>query len=872
MKTTRSHSRSLFVLGLTIMVSTLIVPPAPTRAQIAAGPDVNTSQKIGADSECAIAKNPANPQQLFAACNTSGPGLFAARSIDGGDTWTFPDPADRTIADGDAGQGAAACCDPTLAWDSFGNLYITYLAALVGPGSPSVETLLSTDAGLTFTNLASFAGSQDQPTIVAANTTAPGAPVAVWIVWNQSGQMRARGAAVTGLGVIGAFGALQTIPGTNNCSFGDVAIAPDGAVAQVCQSPTGGQGPGNLRVNTDADGLGPGNFGAVVTATATNVGGFDFIPPQNARSVDAEAGLAYDRNPASPRFGRLYLVYTDETVNENNDTNIMLRWSDNDGATWSAAIQVNDDPAVPIRSQFLPRIATNPATGNIGVCWHDARNSATNTAMEVFCTVSTPTAAVPAFIANAVVSDAASTSNGFGVEFGDYAGMAYIEGGGPPGAARFEHPIWGDTSNSTGDNPNGTASFDAYTNWVRGGPSTNEGDPHIRTVDGVHYDFQAAGEFVSLRSADGFEVQTRQTAVATTFFPGANPHTGLATCVSLNTAVAARVGRHRVTYQPRLDGVADPSGLVLRIDGVETVLTASGVAIPGGGRVLKSAADGMEVEFPNGALLVATPGFWASQGEHYINVSVYGGDAFEGIMGAIPPGSWLPALSDGSSLGPKPASVAARYDDLNVKFADAWRVSDRSSLFDYAPGQSTSDFTLSGWPKDSPPCELPQEDPAEPADMSIAREVCRNVADKNRHANCLFDVAVTGETGFAKTYLRTERLESYGTSTVVSVENRLQPNNCKITLLAKVRKRARTTKGLVAGAVQFLVNGKPAGRPVRIDRSGRAWFAPRYIQNDQYRVSARFIPSKRSPFLPSSSQEVGFPDRGNLDVYQSKRK
>jgi hypothetical protein len=44
--------------------------------------------------------------------------------------------------------------------------------------------------------------------------------------------------------------------------------------------------------------------------------------------------------------------------------------------------------------------------------------------------------------------------------------------------------------------------------------------------------------------------------VATTFFPGPNPHTGLATCASLDSAVAARVGSHRVT----LNGVPDSNG------------------------------------------------------------------------------------------------------------------------------------------------------------------------------------------------------------------------------------------------------------------------------------------------------------------------
>jgi hypothetical protein len=55
--------------------------------------------------------------------------MLAARSTDGGATWFYPDPSDKTIVDGDAGQGPTACCDPTLAWDTFGNLFITYLGS-----------------------------------------------------------------------------------------------------------------------------------------------------------------------------------------------------------------------------------------------------------------------------------------------------------------------------------------------------------------------------------------------------------------------------------------------------------------------------------------------------------------------------------------------------------------------------------------------------------------------------------------------------------------------------------------------------------------------------------------------------------------------
>jgi hypothetical protein len=80
-----------------------------------------------------------------------------------------------------------------------------------------------------------------------------------------------------------------------------------GAVAQVCESPDSGSGPASLLVNIKADGLGPNPFGLAMTATPTNVGGVYFIPAQRKRGIDAEAGLAFDRNPTSRHFGRLDL-------------------------------------------------------------------------------------------------------------------------------------------------------------------------------------------------------------------------------------------------------------------------------------------------------------------------------------------------------------------------------------------------------------------------------------------------------------------------------------------------------------------------------------------------------------------------------------
>jgi hypothetical protein len=836
----RTQLRALLTIGL-LLGSTAAI------AQITSFTDRNLSRLAGDQSECAIAKNPANKLQLFVLCNNSGPGLFAARSIDGGVSWIFPDPADKTIADGDAGQGAAACCDPTLAWDTFGNLFISY----VDQARTSIVIIRSADGGATFTNVTSFGPfcfqCPDQPTLAVGNTTDPSAPVAVWIVWHKNaptGPIVAHGAAVTALNTIGGFSGELTLPGTNDCSYGDVAIAPSGAVVDVCQTPSTGSGAGSIVVNTKADGVGPNPFAAAVTASATNVSAFDFIPEQAVRSVDAEPGLAFDKNATSPHFGRLYLVYTNAPAVGSGDTDIVLRFSDTNGGTWSAPMTVNDDASG--RGQFFPRIASNDLSGNIVICWHDSRNSATNTATQTFCTMATP-AGFPAFIGpNALISDGSSTSNGSANERGDYAGLAYFQG--------VAHPAWSDTSNVTGDNPDGTTTFDAYTDRLSGGLAANEGDPHITTVDGAHYDFQSSGEFVALRDTDGLEIQTRQAAVATTFNPGADPHDELATCVSLNSAVAARVGKHRVTFEPNVSGVPDPTGLQFRVDGALQTLPAAGISFgPGGGSVKPAAGNGIEIDFPNGTVLFATPLFWTSQGKWYMNVDVYHTAATDGIMGAIAPGSWLPALPDGSSLGPLPATLHQRYVTLYQRFADAWRVNDRTTLFDYAPGTSTATFTRADWPKENPPCVLDQEKPAQPADPKLAAEVCHAVVDRTTRRDCIFDVTVTGETGFAKLYLVSQRLRAGATTTTVRDDQpRTQPGK-PATFTATVALIA--ANGKPAGSVQFFVDGRRSGDPVRVNARGDAKLTTTALKPGAHVVTATYTPTQGTVFLASSSLE-----------------
>jgi len=306
----------------------------------------------------------------------------------------------------------------------------------------------------------------------------------------------------------------------------------------------------------------------------------------------------------------------------------------------------------------------------------------------------------------------------------------------------------------------GNAAVNDFRDFCDAAPDSDAadlGDPHLTTVNGIGYDFQGAGEFATLRNSDsGFELQTRQTPVTTTFIPGANSYTGLQSCVSLNTAAALRLGKRRVSYQRGREGME------VRLDGKLVTLTRKRIDLGGGNSIATTGVgDGIDAQSSDGTRVVITPHLWASQGYDYLNVEVFTTPAREGTMGYIIPGDFLPRAPDGSSFGPKPGPLADRDVLLNKKFADAWRVTAATSLFDYAPGTSTATFTDRNWPpKLGTACTsptVPAPGPVKrPLDERVAKQACEKLAsDPTLHEACIFDVMVMGDTGVAASYIRT---------------------------------------------------------------------------------------------------------------------
>ncbi len=391
--------------------------------------------------------------------------------------------------------------------------------------------------------------------------------------------------------------------------------------------------------------------------------------------------------------------------------------------------------------------------------------------------------------------------------------------------------------------------------------ASSTGEPHITTVDGVNYALQSAGEFVLLRGKD-LEIQIRQTPITTPNYTFSDPYTGLSTCVSINSAVAARVGKHRVTYQPNINGVPDSSGMQLREDGKlidPATIPNNGIDLGSGGRIMKSAAGGgvIEIDFPDGTILVVTPTWWPSFSVWYLNLNIYHTGATEGLMGIIAPRSWLPKLPDGTSLGPKPTAPHDRFVQLNTTFADAWRVTDKTSLFDYQPGTSTATFTNKAWPSENvqSPGIVGGQIPLKAIGLEVAQQLCRDIVDSNMKANAIFDVMVTGEPGFAKAYLLTQQVQTGTTATTVFVSKDTTTYGEPVTFTVTVNRKFSSGKGALAGSVEFTIDGNKFSE-VKLDANGSAILTTTTLKEGKHQIAAMFTPDSGSTAFSSTSLDI----------------
>jgi hypothetical protein len=370
--------------------------------------------------------------------NTDTTALFKAFTTDGGLTWTG-----SLIATGSDGL-VAACCDPSVSFDQYGNCFVAYL------DSADVQAclILSIDGGATFKQVANFPAS-DQPTVVTGPGDLPGTG-SVWLRYENdaTNSLQAVGARVTGLNSVGTFIAPEIVSGSIGDNFGSIAIGPAGQVIVAFEDPSTGA----VFVGVDPDGLGALGFTTAVFVATTNYPFGTLLPASPNRETNSKPGLAWDRTSGT-HAGRIYLIYCATASVGNNDTNVFMQFSDTSGASWSSPVKVNDDAGT--NSQFLARVAIDQTSGNVGVSWYDCRNSGSNDTTQYFGTITTDGGLT--FLPNFQIATGASNASTVGDpnDYGDYSGLAFFGG--------IMAPAWADNSNSTADNPDGVSNFDIYT-------------------------------------------------------------------------------------------------------------------------------------------------------------------------------------------------------------------------------------------------------------------------------------------------------------------------------------------------------------------------------------------------------------------------
>ncbi|MCQ8129625.1 Ig-like domain-containing protein [Methylomonas rivi] len=204
------------------------------------------------------------------------------------------------------------------------------------------------------------------------------------------------------------------------------------------------------------------------------------------------------------------------------------------------------------------------------------------------------------------------------------------------------------------------------------------GDPHIVTIDGLAYDFQTVGEFTIFEAVGegGFTVQGRTAPT-----PGSD-------VASQITAIATEISGSRIMIDITRD-------TPLLINGVETTVDLSpgfvnvgdgAVYYDGQAYVLQTAAgDEIMVGIYDGFLGVCF--FLSDMASEARSIRGLFGDGDGDRSNDI-------ALPDGTVID-QPLLFEQLYGD----FADAWRVTDETSLFHYEFGESTADFTDFSFPR-----------------------------------------------------------------------------------------------------------------------------------------------------------------------------
>ncbi len=425
---------------------------APTGFAAAAGPNVDVSKECGPQSETFITLNTGNPNSVAGGSNE----IFRLpmrgySSPDGGSTWAGVDlPLPPAI-----GNGIDFGSDPTLAFDTRGNLFYGYIVVFFGHGHGINGTELavarSTDGGQTYpsANFFSFSGGgdhfNDKP-MIAADTNL-GSPFRdnVYLAWDAASGGSSSGgvrfARSTDHGASFSIIRIDDPSGPGRSIAAIPFVGPNGEVYTAWNDVAAN----TIAFNRSLDG---GATFATPGIVANKAIQFDIrIPAISFRGALVYPTCDADRS-SGPHRGRLYCAWMDFAANGVN-TDIFSAFSGDGGSTWSPRRRVADSLSASV-DRFYPWLSVDAVTGEVNISFYDTRNDTTGMRFmtDVYFTRSTD--GINWLSPNVRVSTASSNEhdcNGifpcsaidYGNQYGDYEGLVSFNG--------ISHAIWTDSRN-----------------------------------------------------------------------------------------------------------------------------------------------------------------------------------------------------------------------------------------------------------------------------------------------------------------------------------------------------------------------------------------------------------------------------------------
>ncbi|MGH7179115.1 MAG: exo-alpha-sialidase [Tepidisphaeraceae bacterium] len=408
-------------------------------------------------SEMSVAINPTNPLNMVAFTHRIGASATMGTyyTFDGGDTWIS-----KTIDNTVDGITGTFRFDPTLAFDAQGRLFVSYGVDPSG-GTRRLVVIRSLDGGQTYPTVSTVATNStlDKWVINTGRDPVTVTQQNVYLAYRvTSGAVTSVRVAVSKDGG-GTWPTDTLVPddaqaGADSATFGMPAVGPNGELYVIWDDFDGQPTSSSVKMAFSADAgstFAPDRLVSTTGITRGNANGFTptsgtryHIAAQPDRGILTVPSIAVDRS-TGPNRGRVYAAYTVRgTGGGTNNTDVVVRYSDDDGVSWSGPTIVHNFGGN-TASQFLPWMDVDDHSGAVAVAFYDTRNSGTNQLAELWASVSVDggTTWSESALATAQSNQSLSNASRYGGNYLEYIGLAVRDG--------TVQATWADTRDSLGD-------------------------------------------------------------------------------------------------------------------------------------------------------------------------------------------------------------------------------------------------------------------------------------------------------------------------------------------------------------------------------------------------------------------------------------